>query len=230
MEGCHKCYGCGMVVPDFVTKSMMCDSCLSKQDNLTEQGDDIEPIVCSVCGNTEAGAGEMNKGVFTCWECMKKSNDTMTIMCDNTDDNFGYPKEYRFKIGHIDYGPSDRMEEMMAMQADFNKKVGHVPHKGKSVKPNMRWLKKWLLCITQETAECMDYIPWKWWSKRSGNKLVEERDLYNEAHIKEIKLELIDIMHFLLSACLELRMDADEVYALYCEKMQVNHDRQEGEY
>ena len=31
-----------------------------------------EPVVCVVCGRDDVGIGEMNKGVFTCWECMKK--------------------------------------------------------------------------------------------------------------------------------------------------------------
>ena len=196
----------------------MCRSCsdMAWHDNLTENGDDIEPLVCSVCGTTEAGAGEMNKGVFTCWECFKKKQEE--------------PVPQKFNVGFIDFAETDFLGDMMAMQADFNKKVGHVPHKGKNWKPNMRWLQKWLTCISQEVAECRDWTAWKSWSKRSGNKLVSEADLYNPEHIKEIKLELIDIMHFLLSACLELRMDADEVYALYCEKMQVNHERQEGDY
>ena len=183
--------------------------------DLTLQGDDMEPLVCSVCGSTDAGAGELNKGVFTCWECIKKKHET-TPLCMNG--------------VFLGFGPARKLDEMMAMQADFNRKVGHIPYVGKGWKPNMKWLQKWLTCISQEVAECRDWTAWKTWSKRSGNKLVEEKDLYNEAHIKEIKLELIDIMHFLLSACLELRMDADEVYALYCEKMQVNHDRQEGDY
>lgn len=186
--------------------------------DFTVQGDDIEPLVCSVCGRDDAGAGEMDKGVFTCYDCFVKKEREPN------------PTPLAFNVGFLDFGPAGQLEEMMAMQADFNKKVGHIPYVGKGWKPNIKWLEKWLLCITQETAECMDWLPWKHWSKRSGNKLVAEADLYNEAHIKDIKLELIDIQHFLLSAFIELNMDADEIYKLYCEKMQVNHDRQEGDY
>lgn len=205
-----KCTVCGvdMCGDVFEGHADKCEKCFDKSrsdmawhDNLTEKGDDIEPLVCSVCGSTEAGAGELNAGVFTCWECMKKR----------------------------DFNNMPKLEKMLTMQFNFNMKLGHSPWYDKP-KATAKWLQKWLLCISQETAECLDWLPWKSWSKRSGNKQIEKADLYNEAHMKEIKLELIDIQHFLLSAFIELNMDADEIYKLYCEKMQVNHERQEGEY
>lgn len=209
----YQCEICGAASEDakFVSRYAMCAHCAPKGE-LTEQGENTEeePVVCVVCGRDDCGYGFAHDGEFICYHCGIETNHQT-----NDGDDF------------IDV---DMLEDMMQKQRDFNEMVGHVPHSGKSLKPNMKWLQRWMLCISQEVAECVDWLQWKWWSKRSGNKKVAEADLYNIEHVQEIKMELIDIQHFLLSAYLELGMTAEEVYDLYNEKMAVNYKRQEGEY
>lgn len=167
-----------------------------------------EPVVCVVCGRDNCGYGWMHRGEFVCFDCgVEKADDD--------------------EVSSIDMIVLD---DMLYMQSSFNEIAGHVPNMGKSLKPNMRWIQRWMLCMSQEVAECVDWLHWKWWSKRSGNKKVAEADLYSIDHIQEIKMELIDIQHFLLSAYLELGMTAEDVYDRYNEKMAANYKRQEGEY
>jgi len=71
----------------------------------------------------------------------------------------------------------------------------------------------------------MDWLPWKHWSVRSGNKKVPAGELFCDEHMTEIKTEVVDCLHFLLSLALELGMTADDIFSLYVEKMEVNMKR-----
>ncbi len=82
----------------------------------------------------------------------------------------------------------------------------------------------WLTCIAQEVAECRDWLPWKTWSQKLGNKIDIKH--WSPEHMKEIQVELVDILHFWMNACMVAGLGADEVFAMYLEKNQVNYDRQ----
>lgn len=58
----------------------------------------------------------------------------------------------------------------------------------------------------------------KWWKKPKDNLLNEQ------------KKEAVDILHFWLQLCLELKMDSKEIIMLYREKMNENISRQEKGY
>ncbi len=52
------------------------------------------------------------------------------------------------------------------------------------------WIEKnydWYLAIIQESSEALDHYGWKWWKKQEPN-------------INQVKIELVDIWHFILSA------------------------------
>jgi dimeric dUTPase (all-alpha-NTP-PPase superfamily) len=49
----------------------------------------------------------------------------------------------------------------------------------------------WVPCITQEAAEAMDSLPWKHW-----------KDVRGSVDLENLKTELVDIWHFLLSEAL----------------------------
>lgn len=65
-----------------------------------------------------------------------------------------------------------------------------------------------------EVEELRDETDWKWWS--DGSELDEEA----------AKEELIDILHFWLSAALLLGMDEKEIENIYFQKNEVNGERQ----
>lgn len=69
-----------------------------------------------------------------------------------------------------------------------------------------------------EVEELRDETSWKWWSDVS--------ELDEEA----AKEELIDILHFWLSAALLLGMDGEEIEDIYFQKNEVNNERQDEGY
>jgi dimeric dUTPase (all-alpha-NTP-PPase superfamily) len=73
------------------------------------------------------------------------------------------------------------------------------------------------LAMRQEMAEAIDSLSWKWWKKT-------EDDWQN------IKVELVDILHFWVSMCTVADLDALEVLDLYFKKNKLNHDRQNQGY
>jgi len=54
-----------------------------------------------------------------------------------------------------------------------------------------RVLEDWVIATNQEFAELMDSLPWAWWKKQS------------EIGINNVRLELVDIFHFLLSFAIQ---------------------------
>jgi dimeric dUTPase (all-alpha-NTP-PPase superfamily) len=73
------------------------------------------------------------------------------------------------------------------------------------------------LAMRQESAEAIDSLNWKWWKKDDDNW-------------DNVKIELIDILHFWVSMCTVAGLDAKSVMALYFKKNKLNHKRQEHGY
>ena len=65
------------------------------------------------------------------------------------------------------------------------------------------WLRKYALAMTQEIAELVDSTNWKWWRTKV--------DLYDE---QNLKVELVDILHFWVSACQVMGLSADDVFRI----------------
>jgi hypothetical protein len=82
--------------------------------------------------------------------------------------------------------------------------------------PN-QWLLKYSQAMDAELKELKDDLLWKWWSK-------DKIDLQN------IRVELIDILHFLVSAMLSAGLSAEKVYDIYNQKHAVNRARQDVGY
>jgi dimeric dUTPase (all-alpha-NTP-PPase superfamily) len=64
----------------------------------------------------------------------------------------------------------------------------------------------------------IDSVPWKWWAK------------YQKFDRQNAKVEVVDIMHFLVSIAQVLGMSADDIFDAYCKKNEVNHERQDSGY
>lgn len=75
-----------------------------------------------------------------------------------------------------------------------------------------------------EVAELEDWTRWKHWSKRPGNKV--DIKIGSAEHIREMRLEVIDLLHFWLNAAMWLGMDVEMIYTMYLEKNGVNRERQ----
>lgn len=83
------------------------------------------------------------------------------------------------------------------------------------------WTLKYTRALNHELMELEDWLPWKFWSKKHSSKEVDEL---------ELKYELIDIMHFLLSMFIIWDMTAEEISTLYLTKHNENIRRQNDGY
>ena len=82
--------------------------------------------------------------------------------------------------------------------------------------PN-EWLMNYSKAMKEELIELDEELLWKWWSK-------DEIDMQN------IRVELIDILHFLISAMMCAGLDAEKVFDIYQQKHAVNLKRQDSDY
>jgi len=73
------------------------------------------------------------------------------------------------------------------------------------------------LALRQESSEAVDSLNWKWWKKDADDW-------------DNVKVELVDMLHFWISMCTVAGMDAQEVFKLYFKKNKLNHDRQNQGY
>ena len=60
--------------------------------------------------------------------------------------------------------------------------------------------------MTQEMAELVDSVPWKWWAK------------YQKFDEQNARVEVVDLFHFLISMAQVLGMSGDDVFQAYIKK------------
>ena len=111
------------------------------------------------------------------------------------------------------------LQDVFDKQIDLNKKINESLYEDIKTNPEERrkWFLNFLLAMQQEQAEAVDSLSWKWWKKMD-----EDWD--------NIKVELVDMLHFWVSMCTMADMDAKEVLDLYFKKNDLNHKRQNEGY
>jgi dimeric dUTPase (all-alpha-NTP-PPase superfamily) len=134
---------------------------------------------------------------------------------------------------------SDKLEELFNLQEklndfvfakqDLRDKNGNVltmellkkqADSGESLGPNTevnQWLRKYLEALNDESKELGEELLWKWWSK-------DKLDMQN------IRIEIVDQLHFWLSLAITAGMDAEKVFDIYMQKNKVNIERQNANY
>ena len=132
----------------------------------------------------------------------------------------------------------DMLSKIFEMQADLNNYVftknGLKDDKGRALNmesifsevndgklkvndlPNI-WLSKYSKAMSEEVSELDEELLWKWWSK-------------DEVDIQNVRVELIDILHFLVSAMICAGLSAEKVFDIYQQKHSVNLNRQDVGY
>ena len=111
----------------------------------------------------------------------------------------------------------DKLEAMFDMQKKLNKRIG-VDTDNMDSKEKEKWMLNYCRAMSQEIAELVDSVPWKWWAK------------YQKFDEQNIKVEIIDVFHFLISAAQVIGLTAEDVHRIYMQKNKVNFDRQENGY
>lgn len=107
----------------------------------------------------------------------------------------------------------DRLSDIFHWQAMFNDHVRQERHLDFS---RSEWLQKEAMALMVELAEVVEETRFKWWK--------------NTEPIDDAKLheELVDVLHFFISLCLDAGLDADRLYQGYLAKNQENFRRQQG--
>ena len=111
----------------------------------------------------------------------------------------------------------DQFRELFRMQKALNERIGvHTDTMDEAEKT--KWILNYTRAMTQEMAELTDSVPWKWWAK------------YQKFDEQNARVEVVDLLHFLISMAQVLGMSADDVFAAYVKKNEVNLKRQETGY
>ena len=112
---------------------------------------------------------------------------------------------------------TDQLRELFRMQKTLNERIGvHTDKMDEQEK--IKWILNYCLAVRQEVAELTDSVPWKWWAK------------YQKYDEQNIRVEIVDILHFVISLAQVAGMSADDVFQAYCKKNEVNFKRQETGY
>ena len=111
----------------------------------------------------------------------------------------------------------DQLRELFRMQQALNARIGVITE-GMSEADQTKWVLNYSRALSQELAELTDSVPWKWWAK------------YQKFDLQNARVEVVDMLHFLISLSQVLGMSADDVFAAYVKKNQVNLQRQDTGY
>lgn len=111
----------------------------------------------------------------------------------------------------------DMLEHVFEMQAQLNRRIG-VDTTKLPEDQQQTWLLNYCRAMSQEIAELTDCATWKWWAK------------YQKFDKQNARVEIVDILHFLISAAQVVGMTADDIYKAYLEKNKVNFQRQDSGY
>jgi dimeric dUTPase (all-alpha-NTP-PPase superfamily) len=113
--------------------------------------------------------------------------------------------------------PPDRLDQLFALQKQLNHRIG-VATDRMTDRERQRWLLNYCRAASQEIAELTDCVPWKWWAK------------YQTFDRQNARVEIVDLLHFVISLAQVAGMSAADVFTAYTKKHAVNLNRQESGY
>ena len=111
----------------------------------------------------------------------------------------------------------DKLDEIFRLQEQLNKRIG-VDTANMTDEQRQQWVLNYCRAMTQEVAELTDSVPWKRWAK------------YQKFDKQNARVEVIDLLHFLISIAQVLEMTPADFYEAYAKKHQVNLSRQDTGY
>ena len=111
----------------------------------------------------------------------------------------------------------DKLEEIFRMQRALNLRIG-VDTGQMTPAERQQWVLNYCRAMSQEIAELTDCVPWKWWAK------------YQKFDVQNARVEIVDLLHFLVSLAQVMELTPDEIFEAYAKKHAVNLARQESGY
>lgn len=112
---------------------------------------------------------------------------------------------------------SDQLVQLFELQKQLNLRIG-VDTDRMTDDERQQWLLHYCRAASQEIAELTDCVPWKWWAK------------YQTFDAQNARVEIVDLFHFTISLAQVMGMSAEDVFATYTKKHQVNLQRQDSGY
>jgi len=109
----------------------------------------------------------------------------------------------------------DKLDKIFTMQQDLDSYMDR-KRSFKSKYTPEEWVQKKSLALIDEVGELLDEVNYKWWK----NPKTLDKQAISE--------ELVDILHFWVSMCLDMGLTAEDIYKVYKKKNQDNKDRQTG--
>lgn len=137
----------------------------------------------------------------------------------------------------------DKLEQIFTRQQTFIHSIGRNPvllnlydESGflirdgdeEKIKLILQRIDEYATAIMMEGSELKDWTPWKHWSENAGNKAVTKNNMLSPDHIHQMRIEVADILCFLINVSLWLGMTPDTLNEIHANKVLVNHNRQEG--
>lgn len=108
----------------------------------------------------------------------------------------------------------DKLEQIFALQQQFQDKLKR--ERNLQDVPMEQWLQKQTLAMVSELAELLEEVNFKWWKNP------------HPLHEEQIREEITDLLHFLVSMCIEAGISAEDLYQTYVGKNRENVRRQDG--
>jgi len=111
----------------------------------------------------------------------------------------------------------DKLEAIFYLQKLLNRRIGVETDKMDEAQ-RQQWLLNYCRAMGQEVAELTDCVPWKWWAS------------YQKFDKQNARVEIVDLLHFLISLAQVMEITPDELFEAYTKKHRVNLTRQESGY
>lgn len=108
----------------------------------------------------------------------------------------------------------DKLDVIFGLQKKLDTEI--VETRGLTGISKDEWVQKEILAMLSELAELLAEVNFKWWKNPK------------EINYDNVKDEIVDIVHFIVSTSLKVGMDADEMYERYINKNEENFKRQHG--
>lgn len=108
----------------------------------------------------------------------------------------------------------DKLEALFDLQNTFDEYIKEKRNLDYTNKEE--WIHKLCTAIITEACELNDAINWKWWKNK------------REIDWQNVKEEIIDLWHFLLSLCIKVGMNPEDIIQQYIDKNIENYKRQLG--
>ena len=111
----------------------------------------------------------------------------------------------------------DKLDEIFHLQQALNLRIG-VDMVNMTEEERKKWMLNYCRAMSQEIAELTDSVPWKWWAK------------YQKFDKQNARVEVVDLLHFLISIAQVLEMTPEDFSEAYAKKHKVNLARQDSGY